>query len=382
MSLDDDVRAELAALEAANRLRVPRVVDGAQGPVAVVDGVEVLNFSSNDYLGLAGDPRLAKAAASALDRSGVGAGASRLVVGNHREHVALEAALADWQRCEGVRLFNSGYAANVGLMTTLLRPGDVVFSDELNHASIIDGCRLSRATIVVFAHGDLGQLDRELSRHPAGRRVIVSESLFSMDGDFADLVGLDELRRKHGAALVFDEAHAVGVHGPEGRGLAAEAGVAPDVLVGAFGKAFGGFGAFTASSPAIAELLWNRARSFVFSTGMPPSIAAAARAALSIVRGSEGDERRRRVASLAQRFRELVPRAGGAASSAIIPVHVGEDGAVMQLSRKLFEQRVFAQGIRPPTVPVGTARLRISLGAGHELHQVERAARLLSDAMH
>ncbi|MGN6108516.1 MAG: aminotransferase class I/II-fold pyridoxal phosphate-dependent enzyme [Kofleriaceae bacterium] len=380
MSLDDDVRAELAALEAANRLRVPRVVDGAQGPVAVVDGVEVLNFSSNDYLGLAGDPRLAEAAAAALDRSGVGAGASRLVVGNHREHVALEAALADWQRCEGVRLFNSGYAANVGLMTTLLRPGDVVFSDELNHASIIDGCRLSRATIVVFAHGDLGQLDRELSRHPAGRRVIVSESLFSMDGDFADLVGLDELRRRHCAALVLDEAHAVGVHGPEGRGLAAEAGVVPDVLVGAFGKAFGGFGGFTASSPAIAELLWNRARSFVFSTGMPPSIAAAARAALSIVRGSEGDERRRRVASLARRFREIVPRAGGAASSAIIPVQVGEDVAVMQLSRKLFEQRVFAQGIRPPTVPVGTARLRISLGAGHDLHQVERVAQLLSDA--
>ncbi|HMG54508.1 MAG TPA: aminotransferase class I/II-fold pyridoxal phosphate-dependent enzyme, partial [Kofleriaceae bacterium] len=241
MSLEHDAVGELGELAAAHRLRVPRVVDGMQGPRATIDGREVINFASNDYLGLAGDPRLIRAAQAALDEAGAGVGASRLIVGNHRQHVQLEAAVADWLRCGGVRLFNAGYAANVGVLSSLLRAGDVVFSDALNHASIIDGCRLSRAEIAVFPHRDLAALEAALATRRGRRRIVVSESLFSMDGDFADVAALAALCRRHDAAFVLDEAHALGALGPEGRGLAAERGVVPDVVVGTFGKALGGF---------------------------------------------------------------------------------------------------------------------------------------------
>jgi len=377
MSLDDEVRAELDALDVAHRLRVARVVDGAPGPVITLDGVEVLNLSSNDYLSLAGDRRLVRAAQAALDGAGTGASGSRLITGTSRAHVALEEAVADWMQRPGVRLFNSGYAANLGVLTTLLRPGDVVFSDELNHASIIDGCRLSRAEIAVYPHADLAALEARLRSARARRKLVVTESLFSMDGDVVDLAAMAALCRRHDAALVVDEAHAVGVHGPEGRGLAAAAGIEPDVVVGTFGKAFGSAGAFAASSRPIAELLWNRARSFVFSTALPASVPAATHAALEIVRGAEGLERRKALSANARRFRALVPVAGGAADSAIAPILVGDDREVMRLSRQLLEQRVFVQGIRPPTVPPGTARLRVSLAAGHTESQLVRAAGLL-----
>ncbi|HEX7838199.1 MAG TPA: aminotransferase class I/II-fold pyridoxal phosphate-dependent enzyme, partial [Kofleriaceae bacterium] len=263
MSLEDDVRGELRELAAAHRLRVPRVVDGMQGPLAVIDGREVVNFASNDYLGLAGDPRLVRAASAALEDGGAGVGSSRLIAGNHREHVLLEAAVADWLGCCGVRLFNSGYAANVGVLTALLRAGDVVFSDELNHASIIDGCRLSRAEIAVFPHRDTRALEAALDSRRGRRRIVVSESLFSMDGDLADVATLAALCQRHAAALVLDEAQAVGVIGPEGRGLAALHGVVPDIVIGTFGKALGSFGAFAATSRAVADLLWNKARPLV-----------------------------------------------------------------------------------------------------------------------
>src|SRR6195256_2399731 len=245
-----------------------------------LDGRDVLNFASNDYLGLAGDPRLIRSAAAALDDGGTGAGASRVIVGNHRQHVILEAAVADWLRCGGVALFNSGYAANVGVLSALLRAGDVVFSDELNHASIIDGCRLSRAEITVFRHRDVAALEAALDAREGRRRLVVSESLFSMDGDLADVEAIAALCKRHDAAFVLDEAHAMGVIGPEGRGLAALHGVVPDVVIGTFGKALGGFGAFAATSRAVADLLWNKARPLVFSTGLPPSIPAAATAAI------------------------------------------------------------------------------------------------------
>ena len=379
MSLDDDARAELASLEAAHRLRTSRVVDGAQGPTIRLDGVEVVNLSSNDYLSLAGDRRLVGAAKAALDEAGAGAGASRLIAGTQRAHVALEHAVADWLRVGGVRLFNSGYAANVGVLTSLLRVGDVVFSDELNHASIIDGCRLSRAEVVVYPHADLEALEGLLRTRRGGRRIVVTESLFSMDGDIIDIVRISDICRRHEAALVVDEAHAVGAHGPEGRGLCAEAAVAPDVLIGTFGKALGSFGAFAATTKAIAELLYNRARSFVFSTALPASVPAAALAALEIVRGTEGQERRRTLASHARRFRELVPSAGGARESAIAPILVGDDHAVARWTTHLLEQRLYVQGIRPPTVPAGTARLRVSVSSGHEVTHLERAAAALAN---
>ncbi|MDX2093598.1 MAG: 8-amino-7-oxononanoate synthase [Kofleriaceae bacterium] len=376
MSLDDEVRAELASLRAAHRLRVPRIVDGAPGPTITLDGATVLNLSSNDYLSLAGDHRLVEAAKTALDEVGVGAGASRLITGTHRLHVTLERAVADWLRVGGVRLFNSGYAANTGVISTLVGPGDVVFSDELNHASIIDGCRLSRAEVVVVPHNDIAALEELLARRSLHRRrLVVTESLFSMDGDIADLGAIAQLCTRHDAVLVVDEAHAIGALGPEGRGLAADVAVTPDIVIGTFGKALGAYGAFAATTADIAELLWNRARSLVFSTAMPPSIPAATLAAIEIVRGAEGLDRRRRLASHADRLRALVPSLGGAAESAIAPLVVGEDHEVMQLTGRLLEQGLFVQGIRPPTVPVGTARLRVSLCSSLSTQQVDFAGK-------
>lgn len=378
MSLDDDARAELATLEAAHRLRVARLVEGGQGPTFVLDGVEVVNFSSNDYLSLANDPRITRAGIAAMEEVGVGAGASRLIAGTHRAHVALERAVREWMECEGVRLFNSGYAANTGVLSTILRAGDAVFSDELNHASIIDGCRLSRANVVVYPHLDVAALDEALAKSGGGRKVVVTESLFSMDGDIADLGAIAKVCRHHDAALIVDEAHAIGAWGPEGRGIAADSTVVPDIVIGTFGKALGTFGAFAATTQAIADLLWNRARSFVFSTALPPAIPASTIAAIEVVRGSEGLERRRRLASHARRFRELVPRAGGASESAIAPIRVENDREVMQLTKRLLEQRVFAQGIRPPTVPENTARLRVSFAAGHTTAHVDQLVSLVS----
>ena len=377
MSLDDDARGELAQLEAAGRLRTPRVLDGLQGPRAQVDGRCVLNFASNDYLSLAGDPRLVRAAEAAADESGAGAGASRLIVGNHREHVALETALADWLRRSGARLFNSGYAANVGILSSLVGAGDVVFSDELNHASIIDGCRLSRAEVVVVPHRDLAALEQALQTRGGRRRLVVTETLFSMDGDVADVEAVAALAKRHDAALMLDEAHAIGARGPEGRGVAASLGVVPDVLVGTCGKALGGFGAFVATTSSIAELLWNRARSLVFSTGLPPHVAASVRRAIEIVRGAEGDDRRATLAANARELRQRVPGLGGSATSAIAPLVIGDDRAAMQLSARLFDAGIYVQGIRPPTVPVGTSRLRISVCSGHSQNDLA----VLGDAL-
>ena len=377
MSLEDDALDELRELEAVHRRRVPRVRDGASGAVVRLDGRDVLNFASNDYLGLAGDPRLIRAAAAALDDAGTGAGASRLIVGNHRHHAELEAAVADWLGCGGVRLFNSGYAANVGVLTALLRAGDVVFSDELNHASIIDGCRLSRAEITVFRHRDVAALEAALVAREGRRRIVVSESLFSMDGDLADVEAIAALCKRHDAAFILDEAHAVGVIGPEGRGLAALHGAAPDIVVGTFGKALGGFGAFAATSRAVADLLWNKARPLVFSTGLPPSIPAAAAAAIEIVRGTDGEDRRARLARHARRLRTLVRGIAGAPGSAIAPLVIGDDCVAMRCTERLLAEGIFVQGIRPPTVAPGTARLRVGLSAAHTDQHIEITAELI-----
>jgi 8-amino-7-oxononanoate synthase len=371
VSLEDDAAAELAELAAVHRLRVPRVLDGAQGPRVQIDGRGVLNFASNDYLGLAGDPRLIRAGQEALGEAGAGVGASRLIVGNHRHHVRLEAAVADWLRVGGVRLFNAGYAANVGVLTALLRAGDVVFSDELNHASIIDGCRLSRAEIAVFPHRDLAALEGALAVRRGRRRIVVSESLFSMDGDLADVEALAAVCRRHDAAFVLDEAHAIGALGPEGRGVAALHGVVPDVVIGTFGKALGGFGAFAATSRAVADLLWNKARPLVFSTGLPPSVPATAVAAIEIVRGPEGDARRSTLAGHARRLRAMVGGILGEPESAIAPLVIGDARAAMRCTERLLAEGIFVQGIRPPTVPPGTSRLRVGLSTGHASQDIE-----------
>ena len=378
MTLDEHARNQLRRLVAMHRLREPRVVDGAPGPRIVLDGVDVLNLSSNDYLSLAGDARLARAAGEAAERYGTGAGASRLIVGNHRCHVELELAIADWLRRDGVRVFASGYAANVGTLAALVGSGDVVVSDELNHASIIDGCRLSRAEIVVVPHRDVGAVERALRQHAGRRVVVVSETLFSMDGDIADVRALHELSRRHDAWLVLDEAHAIGARGPEGRGVAAAAGIVPDVLIGTCGKALGVSGAFAASTRPVADLLWNIARSFVFSTGIPPMLCAAIEKAIEVVRGSDGDARRTRLAHNARTLRSELA-CESESDSAITPVVLGDDVRTMRVAGALLGRGVFVQGIRPPTVSEGTARLRVSVCAGHDAESIGNAARAISD---
>jgi 8-amino-7-oxononanoate synthase len=368
MTLHDDAAAALAALGAMSRLRRRRVLGTVDGG-ARIDGAEVHNFSSNDYLGLAGDGRLQRAAVEAMGEDGFGATSSRLIH-THRAHNDLEGQLAAWLGREKAQLFNSGYAANVGVLSTVAGAGDVIFSDELNHASIIDGCRLSRARVVVYRHGDLEDLRRRLSGEEGRRRFVISETVFSMDGDIVDVVGLAAIAREAEAALILDEAHAIGVRGPGGRGVAAEHGVVPDVLVGTLGKAFGGVGAFAASSAAVADWLWNRARSLVFSTGLPPSASAAASAALEIIQSGEGEALRARVEENGRFVRGAL---GLGVGSHIVPWLVGDDEGALRRSGWLLERGLFVQAIRPPTVPEGTARLRIALG----VHRGEVVAQLV-----
>ncbi len=381
MSLDDDARAELQRLEATHLLRRPRVVEGSSGPRIALDGNEVLDLASNDYLALARDPRLASAARASVDEDGVGATASRLIAGNHRRHVELERVLADWLQARSVCSFGSGYAVNVGVLSALLGPDDVVISDELNHASIIDGCRLSRATIVVYPHREVAAVERALVQTAGRRRLVVTESLFSMDGDVADLAALATLCKRHDAALMVDEAHALGARGPDGRGEAASCGISPDLLVGTCGKALGTYGAFVATTPALAQLLWHRARSLVFSTALPPMIAAATIAAVEIIRSADGEARRGALAANARRLRAHVRVLGGVVDGAIAPLIVGDDRRVMAISSHLLERGVFVQGIRYPTVAAGAARLRVSVGAGLSFDEIDRASVLLDDAV-
>jgi 8-amino-7-oxononanoate synthase len=362
------VQEELGALSRSGLRRTLREMGGPQDRVMSVDGLAVINFSSNNYLGLANDPGLQAAAADGL-RAGTGAGGSRLIVGNLEAHRAVERELAAYFEREAALAFNSGYQANIGVLQALAGPEDIVFSDELNHASLIDGCRLSRASVRVFPHGDLEHLDAQLRISRARRTLIVTDALFSMDGDRADVPGLAAVAERHGAGLIVDEAHAVGILGPGGRGVCAEAGVAPHVLVGTFGKALGSFGAFVAADRDVIELIKNRARSFVFTTALPPAVMAANREAVRIVCGDRGDRLR---AALQQNIAELGQMARSAglslrtqAGSPIVPLVVGEAAAAMECAERLLRAGYYAQGIRPPTVPVGSSRLRLTVMANH-----------------
>lgn len=344
----------LAGLEAEGlfRARPPIVPDVAR------------SFCSNDYLGLAGET-----AASAP----TGSGASRLIVGERVEHAALEKALAGWLGVESALLFSSGYAANIGVVSALAQAGDLVVSDALNHASIIDGCRLSRARVEVVPHLDLGAIRRLLERPRQGRAWVVTESYFSMDADTPDLAALRSVCDEHGAALIVDEAHALGVFGPRGRGLCAQSGVSPDVLVGTLGKAFGVGGAFVAGSELLVRWLWNRARSFVFSTGLSPASAAAALRALRII--VDEPTRRDRLHANAERLREGLDRNGlpVLGYGPIIPVVLGEARAALLAAEGLRREGIHVQAVRPPTVPAGSARLRITATAAQTPDDIERA---------
>ncbi len=380
-SLDADLRADLVSLEAQDRIRSCPAASGLSRTAPTIDAQPLLSFCSNDYLGLSGHPALASAAAAAIARSGLGAGASRLIAGDLPEHRELEAALSTFLDVEAVLLFPSGYQTNLGVLCALAGPGDLILCDHANHASIIDACRLSRARPTFYRHLDLSSAEKRLlALAPnARRRFLVTESLFGMDGDVAPLAELKALARKHGAALVVDEAHALGVLGPGGRGLCHEAGVTPDVLIGTLGKAFGAAGGFAAGSATLRKYLLNRSRSFIFTTAPPPSVAAAALAALQIIRGDEGQARREALADRVLQLRSRLPSKSSALPcSPILPIILGPDRAAVAASRALRANGFFVQPIRPPTVPEGTARLRVTLSASHRPEDVDSFAQALA----
>lgn len=374
----DSLAADLTALDAAGLRRRLRIVGGGRGPEVELEGRRVLNLSSNNYLGLASDPLLG---APEQSPDGVGSAASRLIAGTAASHHALETELAEWLTVEAALLFNSGYQANIGAVSALVGPDDAVFSDELNHASLIDGCRLSRARVFVYRHNDPEDLARQLRACPSvRRRLVLTESLFSMDGDIADVASLAAIAHAHDAAILVDEAHAFGALGSAGRGITAD--LAIDFRVGTFGKAFGTFGAFFAGPRLAIEWVLNRARSFVFTTALPMPLIDQTRRALAIVRGPEGDARRAALAHAMNVFHVELFAAGFEVPppSPIVPLRVkgGDPTSVMALSAELLSEGLFAQGIRPPTVPPGTARLRLSLMATHTPEQLRSAAHTLA----
>lgn len=380
----NEIEQRLEELERLGLDRRLRMVSGPQGPRVLLDGKPVLLLCSNNYLGLADHPRVREAAAEAAMRWGVGAGASRLVSGTMTIHRRLEQRLATFERCEECVLFGSGYLANAGAIGALAGRGDVVFSDELNHASIVDGCRLSRAEVVVYRHCDMDHLDGLIRAHRgAGRRLIVTDSVFSMDGDVAPLAELVELAREHGARTIVDEAHATGVLGPEGRGAIAQAGLEGeiDIVIGTLGKALGSYGAYACARRETIRYLINTARPLIFSTAPPPPAVAGALAALELL--EERPHRVQRLRSNARVLRRALSAEDIPARDTemhIVPVIVGDERDATSLCEAVLDRGVFAQAIRPPTVAQGTSRLRLTVMASHTAEELREAAGVIGAA--
>lgn len=369
------LQAELEALRRADRLRAVPELSGSSRHHPTGPTGPLLSFASNDYLGLASHPAILAASAAAAAEEGFGAGAARLVTGNLPAHRDLEIALAGFLGRPAALAFPSGYQANLGVLTTLAGPEDLIVSDAANHASLIDGCRLSRARIAVFAHRDPADAARALATPGTfRRRLLVTESLFSMDGDVAPLAALGTAAEASDAILVVDEAHALGVSGPGGRGLCAAAGVSPDVLVGTLGKAFGSAGGFVSGAPALRDLLLNRARTFVFTTAPPAPVAAAAAAGIRLAASPEGEARRSRLRANGALLAELLRGRIEPPPGPILPIVLGPDAAALAASSALRAQGLFVPAIRPPTVPEGTARLRITLASEHTPADLQRLA--------
>ena len=364
-SLDILLRERLVALNEANRLRRLRPWHWSKGELHDADGRSLIDASSNDYLGLSQHPLVKARAAEWAERHGAGAPASRLVTGTRDITLAVEQRLADFKRCEAALLFSTGFQANTTVIPALARVGDgetAIFSDALNHASIVHGCRLARATTQVFRHNDLDHLDQLLGQFP-GRKLIVTESVFSMDGDRADLPALVQLAERHGAALYVDEAHATGVLGPQGRGLAAESG-GVDVVMGTLGKAFGAFGAYIAGSRALIDYLVNSCPGFIYTTALPPAVLGAVDAALDLV--PDMDQERAQLARNSQRLRDVLTHLNYdtlSSSTQIIPAVIGSEADALAAAQRLENAGVLTVAIRPPTVPEGTSRLRLTLHA-------------------
>lgn len=373
-----DVSERLEELRERGLYRRLRLIEGPQGPSVTLDGRPVLLLCSNNYLGLADRPEVREAAAEAALRWGAGSGASRLISGNMEPHRALESRLAAFEGYGAALLFGSGYLANTGAIAALAGRGEVVFSDELNHASIVDGCRLSRAETFVYRHGDLEHLAWGLRQAGGRASLVVTDGVFSMDGDLAPLPELLELARRHGARLMVDEAHATGAVGPGGRGSVSAAGLSGevDLVVGTLGKALGSYGAYVCAGSELVEFLVNSARPFVFSTAPPPPAVGAAQAALSILEAEP--ELVERLQANAETLRSALREEGlavGRSSTQVVPLEVGDAETTMELCELALRRGVFAQGIRPPTVPAGSSRLRLTAMATHEPRQLVAAAR-------
>lgn len=366
---------ELDLLAERDLFRELHATEGPQSARLRIGAREFVNFGANDYLGLAADARLVEAAARAADEWGWGAGASPLLVGRTQAHAQLERRLAEFEAAEAAILFSSGFAANQGAIAALVGKGDAVYSDALNHASIVDGCRLSRAEVHVYSHADPSSLKRLLSKASvSGRRLIVTDSLFSMDGDLAPLTDLAELAREYGCMLMIDEAHATGVFGRNGRGIAEYLGCEDGIhiRVGTLSKALGGIGGFVAGRRTLTNWLANRARPYVFSTAFPPAAAAAACAALDIV--ANEPLRRETLLSRSADLTERLRGQGwdiGASQSQIIPLLIGEASQALAISAALARQGFWVPAIRPPSVPAGEARLRVSLSYAHDASMID-----------
>jgi 8-amino-7-oxononanoate synthase len=380
--VSSDIEDRLSEIRDRGLYRRMRAVSGPQGPRVLLDGKPVLLLCSNNYLGLADHPRVREAAAEAAMRYGAGSGASRLVSGNMTIHRRLEEGLRDLGRSEACLLFGSGYLANAGVVSALAREGDVVFSDALNHASIIDGCRLAKAETFVYDHCDTDHLEWGL-RQAAGRgSLIVTDGVFSMDGDIAPLERIVELGQRYDARVMVDDAHGTGAIGPDGRGAVAAAGLEDevDVLVGTLGKALGSYGAFVCCDTAMSKYLINTARTLIFSTALSPPAVAAAMAALELLREQPRrvEKLQRNAGVLREALAEQDLTVPPGSVTQILPVIVGDASATVRASERALERGVFAQAIRPPTVPEGTSRLRLAVMASHTKSELREAARVLA----
>jgi len=377
----DFINKELETLRRRGLYREFKTLDGATDRLITLYGTPFLCFSSNNYLGLANDPRLVAAAKDALDGYGVGAGASRLVSGNQRVHRDLERRLAEFKGTEAAIVFPTGYMANVGAITSLVHEDDAVIVDRLNHASIIDGARLSRAKLLVYAHCDLESLEQALAKaRTCRRRLVVTDTLFSMDGDIAPLRELALLAKRYDAIVMADDAHATGVLGEHGRGAVEHAACEGeiDIVMGTLSKALGCLGGFIAGERRLIDYLRNTARSFIYTTALPPAMCAAALAAIDIVEAEP--ERRATLRRNVAAFKEGLRAKGHDADhtpSPIVPIILGEPARAMDKARELYANDIYVPAIRPPTVPKGTSRLRVSLMAAHTPDDIERLLSLL-----
>lgn len=380
MTWQQRITTALEKRRAAEAFRVRTVVEGGAGRFLVRDQRQFCNFSSNDYLGLSQHPAIVRAWQDGAERYGVGSGGSGHVSGYTTAHHALEESLADWLGYSRALLFISGFAANQALIAALMEKDDRIVADRLSHASLLEAANLSPAQLRRFAHNDVSQLNTLLEKPCDGHKLVVTEGVFSMDGDSAPLVDVQATAQRHNAWLMVDDAHGIGVLGDEGRGSAFSQHVQPEILVVTFGKGFGVSGAAVLCSESVADYLLQFARHLIYSTSMPPAQAAALQAALQVIRSDDGEQRRQTLAALIQRFRAGVrdlPYQTTDSHSAIQPLIVGENRRALTLAQQLRERNMWVTAIRPPTVPAGTARLRLTLTAAHQTQDIDNVLEAL-----